>query len=232
MATFQQAYTRLMRTVNRPLTDTDVLQGAKDAINDALMFLQRNHAYRYAQDVANIAYAANTFAVDVAASNSVRDIISVQELSASGTVQGKPLKVISYTQLQAMRAKYERAHTTVEPYTASETVSSWTIEDAFRTDRIAFMLGKQLGIYPQPTEALTLRVAFNTWYEALSGDSDTHFLLDYAEDVVQLIALKKMSFYIKTDSRFQVQDAEVQQLLAGLITWDSQLHENSDTSLT
>jgi len=237
MATFQTAYERLMRTVNRPLTETDVLLAAKDAINDAVMFLQRNHAYNYTERLTTLTYPVNTLQVDLGeiCTGTLRDILSVQQLSSAGIVQGKPLKIMRYDQLQAIRGHYERTHTANAPFDISldsMSLSGWNIEDAFRQDLVAFLVGQNLGLYPRPTSAaVELLVNCHIWLPELVADADTNFFLTYALDVVMMLALKSMHIYMKLDSRFAVSEQQVADSLAGLIAWDAQVMENSRTSI-
>lgn len=234
MATFQTAYERLMRTINRPTSETDVLQGAKDAINDAILFLQRNHGYAYTQIVLDVPITASTFSVNLATAlaSPVRDVQAFYQVSASGVRQGKPLKVITFAKLQAMRMHYDRTHTSGDEVTwMNESLTGWTIEDAYRSDKIAFLYGNVIGVYPTPTESANFVLFGHAWLPALSAASDTNFFLDYALDVVLTIALKRMHLYLKLDSRFAVTEQEVSDLLAGLVNWDAQILTGNNNSL-
>lgn len=224
MATFTEAFTRLMRVVNRPVSETDVLAAAKESINDAILFLQRNHAYNYTEKLATFTYPVNTLSVDLGdvCEGPLRDILSIQQVSADGQLQGKPLKIMSYTRLQAMRNQYARRHSQPDPSLyPTDTISGWTIEDAYRQDLIAFMSGQFVGLYPMPTEVKYLLVNAHIWLPQLEEDDDENFFLTYALDIVLMVALKRMHIYMKTDSRFSVTEQEVADAMTGLVAWDS-----------
>lgn len=234
MATFQDAYTRLLLAANRPSSETDVLQGAKDAINDAILFLQRNHAYLLTELVSQLDVPASSFTVDLSSVIEdvvVRDIMSVQQVSADGVMQGLPIQLMTYAQLQAKRMKYDRSHATVEPFSLNEQLTGWTIEDGFRCDKIAFISGQNLGIYPTPNQDTKYVLNIHQWMPALSDDSDTNFFLVYAYDVVVALALKLLCIFMKEDNRFSITEQSEADMLAGLIAWDSQLREAPITTL-
>lgn len=222
-----------MRTINRPTTETDVLNGAKDAINDAVAFLQRDHAYCYSEKLSTVTYPASTLQVDLGTycGGVLRNLKSIQQVSADGLVQGKPIKIMAYDELQAMRRKYYRTHTSVEPYTLNDSLSGWTIEDAYSCDVIAFLVGQSLGIYPTPTSARYLLLNTNIWLPEMTATSDTNFFLTYAMDVVQMLALRKMSFYMKEDNRVAATDAEVVAAINSLVQWDSQVTNTAQSSM-
>lgn len=233
MPNFQTAYNRLMRTVNRPLSETDVLEGAKDAINDAISFLQRNHAYTYTEKLNKMTYSAGSLLIDLGkiCGGTLRDMRSIQQTSGTGVYQGKPLKVMSYDQVQAQRSHYERTHTVNTGLDESRVITAWTIEDSYRCDVVAFLIGQSVGIYPTPNQDLYLVMNNHIWLPTLVNTTDTNFFLTYAMDVVIAIALKSMHLYMKADSRFAVTEQQITDMLAGLVAWDSSLLENSNTSI-
>lgn len=234
MATFQTAYSRLLRTINRPSSDTDVLQGAKDAINDAILYLQRNHGYAYTQVAVDVPMAANSFSVDLANDFdlSMRDVQSVFEVNTSGKREGKPLKVVTFSKLQADRMNYHRRHSSGDPLGyLNESLDGFTIEDAYRSDKLAFLYGCNLGIYPMQSNAQNYVVFGHQWIQEMTADADTNFFLDYAMDVVITIALKRMHLYLKLDSRFSVTEQEISDLIAGLVNWDAQILTGNNNNL-
>lgn len=233
--TFTQAYTRLMGLINRPTSETAVLAEAKAQINDAINTLQRERAFVRVETVAELAYPASTQYVDLTTVLSgilIRDVKSVQFLNETGTLNGRPLMIKSYSQLQADRMAYSRRDPEWRnsPIYGAATVDT-TIEDGYRDDFIAFIAGQKFGLYPAPATAATLLIQYNKWLPELSGDSDTNFLLDYGFDVVILMALRGMQIYMKTDGRYQVTAAEVAEKVASLHAWDSQLKETNITTL-
>lgn len=233
--TFTQAYTRLMGLVNRPTSETAVLAEAKAQINDAINTLQRERAFVRAETVTELEYPATTQYVDLTATLSgisIRDVKSVQLTNETGTKNGRPLMIKSYSQLQADRMAYSRRDPEWRnsPIYGAATIDT-TIEDGYRDDLLAFIAGQQFGLYPAPSTAATLLLHYNKWLPELSSDSDTNFLLDFGFDVIILMALRGMQIYMKTDGRYQVTAEEVAEKVASLHAWDSQLRESNITTL-
>lgn len=233
METFRTAYMALMDAVNRPESETVVLTRAKREINNAVRQLQRDHAYNYTERLTKFTYPAATLQLDLGAicGGSLRDLMSVQQVSADGITQGKPLKLMTYSQLQNMRRKYERTHTAgVTNEIFNETLSGWTIEDAYRCDKIAFLVGSNFGIYPTQQSACYYMLNCHIWMPVMSGDDDTNFLLEYGCDVVDMLALKRMHIYMRNDSQFQFSEQELTEAKATLLAWDGQVTRNSYTT--
>lgn len=233
-------YTQLMLTVNRPLTEQSVLTGAKWELNQAIKFLQRDHAFAYTERLAQFTYQPGNLFYDVGkiCDGTLRDLMSVQLLNTSGLPQGKPMKVMTYNQLQGERKHFDRTHPSVGDFTDDWLAASLTddspitIESAFCQDRVVFIAGGNIGVYPTPKTAMTLMFNLHVWLPKLKGDQDTNFFLTYASDVVMMLALRKMHLYMKTDGRYQMTDAEVEKCLATLNTWDAQVRETSNTTMS
>lgn len=233
MATFAETYTDLLETINRPSSEADVLRAVKRAINNAILYLQRNQAFAYTERLNQVTYPANTLHLDLGTicGGTLRNMKSIQQVSASGKVQGKPLKIVSYDWLQKQRSNYERSHTPAFNMLDTPAVlTGFTIEDAYRTDRIVFLVGQMVGLYPKPTEDVYLVMNNNIWLPTLAADSDTNFFLTYCADAVEMIALKYLHIYLKLDSRFAVTQQQVNDVLAGLVIWDASTTSNSNSS--
>jgi len=232
---FSDIYNQLMLMVNRPTSETSVLTGAKWEINQAIKYLQRNHAYRYTETISEFTYQPSTLWVDLGTicGGLLRDVLSIQQLNTSGKPEGRPLQIVSYTQLQQMRAHFARTHSRLDDWYAPLNCDDYaiTIEDAFRRDRIAFVSGQNIGIYPMVQESATYMINCHIWMKPLILDSDTNFFLDFASDVVLMKALMRMHIYMKTDARFQVTQEEFTECLSTLIAWDSQVNETPNTLL-
>lgn len=235
--TFQTAYEGLMDMVSRPTSETVVLAAAKREINAAVRIIQRMHAFVMTEKIAALTYtaAAQTVSVTGLSGGAMRDLRSVQQLSASGNYEGKPLAIKSYMQLQADRKRYAGrypAGSTPSFDQAADFVDCFSIEEGYRSDRIAFTLGGTLlGLYPRPSETTYLELNYNAWLAEMSGTTDTNFLLDFALDVVLMIALGRMHIYLKADSRYGYSREEVKEGLQSLIQWDSQLRETPITTI-
>jgi hypothetical protein len=234
--TFQTAFEQLMDMVGRPLTETAVLSNAKKEINNAIRFLQRNHAFVYTETLAEISYTANAQSIDSTAFTAgiLRNVLSVQQLSATGNYEGKPLRVKSYAQLQSDRMHYlgrYPAGISAEYDEAANFANVYSIEEAYRSDKIAFVVGQRFGLYPRQIDAVPLMLHFSIWLPTLEGINDTNFFLDYALDVVLMLALRRMHIYLKVDDRFSVTKEEVAENIQTLITWDSQIRETPMTTI-
>lgn len=226
MENFETAYTALMDMVNRPLTDLGVLTAAKREINNAVRFLQRNHAFVYSERLVPIVYPSGELFVNLGTISSLlRDVCSVQQVSANGNLQGKPLKVKSYNQLQSQRMRYDQRNP-VPP-----TDIDICIEEAYRQDMIVFIAGQALGLYPKPGSAVNLLIHCHVWESSMNSDDDTNFLIEYGFDVVLLIALRKMQLYMKDLSVAAVTKEEAADAVQTLIAWDSQVKETPNTSI-
>lgn len=234
---FLSIYTQLMLTVNRPLTELSVLNGAKWEINQAIKMLQRNQAFNYTERLTQFTYKAGTLFYDLGTicDGTLRDLMSVQVLNQAGLPQGRPIKIMSYNQLQSMRLNFDRTHPTTEgDWLQSSLTTDWpiTIEDGWACDRLVFLAGNNIGVYPTPKNDLTLLLNCHIWLPKLVKDGDTNFFLTYGSDVVMMAALRRMHIYMKSDGRFQVSNEEFQSNLATLIAWDSQVKETPNTTMS
>ena len=232
MPTFQDAYVRLMRIVNRPLTEIDVLDGAKDSINDAVDELQRDHAFCYSEAMASFDYPASTFHIDlgIICDGTVRDFIYLQEVQGT-SLQGRPIKFVNYGQLQADRYAYYRTHSIDNSQQFAETTVGLTIEDAYRQDMVAFIIGKNIGLYPTPSAVKSFLLNFHVWLPRMVATGDSNFFLTHAYDVVMMLALKKMHIYMKSDDRYPYTEKEVETARMSLIAWDGQVIETPHTQI-
>lgn len=233
MATFATAVARILRTLNRPSTETDIVQGAKDAINDAVKQLQRDHAYVYTEGLVQVTYPANELFIDLGTvcDGTVRDFLSVQQVTSETGIQGKPLRLITYSQLQTDRRNYYKRHAVEDGVDFSANQPGRTIEDGYRSDLTVFIANQYLGLYPRQTEAKNLLINLHTWLPEFNADGDTNFFLDVAYDLVIMMALKNMSFFMKSDSRLNIDNAEISVRVKSLMDWDSQLRETPNGSL-
>lgn len=233
--TFKSTYTQLMATVNRPLSELSVLTGAKYEINQAIKYLQRDHAYSYTERLTQYVNTAGTLYYNLGSicGGLLRDLMSIQLLNDSGKPAGLPLKIMTYNQLQQLRGNFARTH----PYGPNDWFTSqncdnfFTIEDCFRQDKIAFISGPNVGLYPISTKDETLLVNCHIWLPDLVQDADANFFLDFASDVVMMCALKRMHLYMKSDSRYQITAAEFQEVVSTLKAWDSQVRETPNTNI-
>lgn len=234
---FSDIYQQLMLTVNRPLTESSVLAGAKWEINQAIKLIQRNQAFVYTERLSQFDYAADTlyYNVGTICDGVLRDIMSVQILNESGKPQGRPIKVMTYNQVQAMRMNFDRTHPRVEgDWYQQDALTDFmtTIESGWCQDKVCFIAGQNIGIYPTPQCDITLLLSCHIWLPDLVEDGDTNFLLTYGSDVVLMAALRRMHIYMKSDGRFQVTNEEFQNNLQTLVTWDSQVKETPNTTMS
>lgn len=233
MATFADVVTRMLRIINRPASETALVAEVKASINDAISYLQRNHGYAMTEKVSSFIYPANALQVDLGAicGGVLRDVISIQQISNGGTYEGKPLKIRTYSGIQSLRKKVDEISTVAndELYDASRL--GYTIEDRFRQDITIWVMGKSVGAYPRPAQNTTFLIHFHLWLPELAADTDTNFFLDYCQDAVVTIALKRLHLVMKLDSRYAVTQAELTVLEDGLKAWDGQLKSMSNTPI-
>ena len=233
MATFLQVTTRLLQYINRPSTEADVLAAVKASINDACLYLQRDHAFAYTECLSTFIYPANGLSVDVGivCDGNLRDVISIQQISTGGTYEGKTIKIKSYAQLQTDRRNYARSHSIDPNQVYTESIAGLTVEDGYREDMIAWVMGNEIGLYPRPNAATTFLLHYHVWLPEMADDTDTNFFLEYCLDAVVTIALKRLHIFMKLDSRYQVTNEELAVLVQGIHAWDSQVKENPNTSI-
>ncbi len=143
----------------------------------------------------------------------------------------------TYTQIQTAKMKFQssRGRTDIEPdYNAEWTYLCENLGFENYTTRVhrfvAFRMGGKFGLYPTPTQNVNIMLNCHIWLPLLEEDDDTNFFLEYGYDVVMAIATKKMSLYMKEDDRFDITEKELEVAVSTLIQWDSQVHEDSNTS--
>jgi len=223
--TFQTTYETVMSVISRPTTETAVLTMAKREVNNAILFLQRHHSFALAEELSELTYAAGAQSTAI---TGLRSVLSAQVLSSTGSYEGKPLRVFTYSQLQARRLQYFRTlpagHDTTFD-TPSDLTDELSLESAFRRDVVGFVVANKFGLYPRPTVETRILLHRSLFLAELSGTSDTNFLLDYAFDVVVKLAVRSMRAYLRFDSSYAISDAEVQMALDALVRWDTQLRD-------
>lgn len=234
MPNFQNAYEDLMDMVSRPTSETTVLAAAKREINNAIRILQRRHCFVKTEEVDEGTYTAAAQFVDfttlLPSVTALRSLGSVQILTATGALEGKPVKILSYAQLQSLRMRVMNkmpAGASITFDGVTDFLDALSLEESFRPDKIAIVTGTQLGLYPRQNEAINLLLHYYKWLPTLNATSDTNFFLDFAYDVVLTIALRRMHIYMKADSRYVVAKEEVDSAIADLIAWDTSLRETS-----
>ena len=149
------------------------------------------------ETLAELTYAAQSQTVAI---TGLRSVLSAQELTASGAFEGKPLRVFSYSQLQARRLSYYRTLPAghVPTYDSPTNLSDeLSLETAFRQDRVAFIVGNSLGLYPRPEAEVRLMVHRSIFLTELVNNNDTNYLLDYAFDVVTKLAVRGLNAYLR-----------------------------------
>jgi hypothetical protein len=227
MPTFQKAYTDLMDMVCRPLSDIVVLAAAKREINQAVRQIQRERAYKLTERLFTFTYPANTLLInlDSICEGTLRDLQSVQLLSDETKTEGILLDVKTYPWLQAERGRYQKGQTPVgweyqQDLAAVERFSTTvTKNNSYYVVRV----GNGIVLYPTPKVGVPLLVNCHIWLPELEGDEDTNFLLEYGYDVILAIAQRRMTTYLKQDSRFMIAETEVKAGTDTLNQWDSQV---------
>lgn len=237
MADFQTATEDLMDMVSRPLSELTVFNAAKRELNNAVRWLQRNHAYRFTERLTRFTYPASTLTIklDSVCEGTLRDINSFQLLGTADANGGQILEYKTYNQIQASRRKFQRetanGSAAQEVQFVCDTIGNETYTSLVHK-YFFFRMGEDLGLYPTPTADVEILMNAHIWLPEMTLDADTNFFLTYGYDVVQMVALKKMGIYLKEDNRFGMTQEEINAEVSTLIAWDSQVAESPLTQLT
>lgn len=227
MATFLQIQDEVLDYVNRPAAE--MRTQVKREINKALVQIQREHKFKYAERLCRITYPANELTVELlpACDGRVRDYISIQ--TAIGNEDfGRPVHFLSYNEVIQARFRNQRTKSIGIP----EVLEDGTLQVSRQNhpdfvSRIhqfyAFRLKNQIGLYPTPASNINVLVNFHTWLPPLDGDDNTDFLTDYCEDLVVYQSVLNMLAYMKNDNRLGFFDKLVEKAWSSAKNWDGEV---------
>lgn len=232
---FADLYTDLLETINRPASDG--LVPVKREINKTLMQLQRRTQFKYAERLVRFTYPAGADMINLVdvCDGLPRDFISLQQLSKPDAAAGQHIDFMSYGYLYNQRRNWNRTQTT--PDLEYAPIRSPALDESTHGEWVgnvhshyAFVLNKQIGLYPRPTTDVHLLLNLHIWLPQLVHDVDTNFLLDYCYDCVHVLSLRKLQLFYKVDSRWKVSDAEVQEAWADVQAWNGTVATNIQTT--
>lgn len=229
MAIFQELYTDLLDTINRPASDG--LVAVKREINAAIMQTQRRHKFKYAERLIRLTYPANADTVNIteACDGLPRDYIVLQSLSEANAPMGQHIDFMSYGYLFNDRRNWNRTQVVgIDEYAPINSPNSGdpSTHAAYVQNLhkfYAFILNKQIGLYPRPTSDVYLLLNLHVWLPKLVNPTDTNFFLDYCYDYIHMLALRKLHIFYKMDARYQVTNEEVQEAWADVQAWDGSI---------
>lgn len=236
MADFQDIYTDVMDTINRPTSETTVLAACKKRVNDAIRLIQRKRAFRLTERLAQFTYPANALMVDLTevCEGTLRDLICTQLLGETTANGGLILPYMSYAQLQAARGKYQRMNQ-VPNISEWQYITEQVGHETYSTyvhKYYVFLINNKIGLYPTPTNDVELLPFVHIWLADLVEDIDTNFLLDWGYDLIHTLAVHKMNQYLKQDSAYALTKEELTEALDALVLLDSQMTETYITNAT
>lgn len=218
--------TEVLSFLNR--TAAELGDDVDNIINGAIIFAQRKHKFKYSERLIRFTYPANSDSVDITAAcdGTPRDFISLQVGDSSSFSVGRSIQFKNYLELIADRNKYERRQTDYSYPIANSVSDSDSSHASFTTDvnrLIAFIINKNIGLYPRPTTDIYCLLNLHIWLGRVSADADTNFLFDYAYDYLLLLTLRRANLFLKVDSRFNVTDAEVEKAWESVVAWDGEV---------
>jgi hypothetical protein len=207
--TFLEAVTFILGATRRAASFTSV---AKLCVNLAVKEATQLGAFNCVESKEDITYPASTESITWG-STYLPSAQSIKAIYLLGT-DSKPSSKVSIFSYQRVledelpKSEFERL-----------LVDSQNRET---TTYKAFIRGTTLGLYPEPTEAVSLRVLYNTKLPTLVADADTNILLEHCEMLVLNLALQKCNVYIAEDEQFPISERTIQRSLAAAQQWDNQ----------
>src|SRR5690606_29775373 len=226
-------YTDMMDLIMRPTSDTNTLARVKLEINLAINYIQRRHAFRFAERLMKVTYPANTLQVNITegCAGNLRDIISAQYLVNESDNTGQNLKITNYARIQSAREDYQKRHSTVDFSLEVDSVSNALTHGSYVNlvhKYFLFRLGQNIGLYPTPAQDCYILLHHRIFLDPLSADSDTNFILDYGYDLVQAIALRRLSIYLKNDNRYLMTTEEFEDAFQTFVRLDSDVSDGNN----
>lgn len=229
--TFKDAYTELLSLVNQP--DVQRTRQAKLAINRALRWILNKHEFKFAEDIQEAVYPANTLLFDITSALPIDRLISVEYKLGQNSYL--PLTLLTWEELVAkQQLDRELARCWPDEYEAindpqfSNVVGTYAKHVQSVHKFFVVLHGKKIGLFPVPSHSVTLRIQYKVKFRDLCNDDDEHFLLNEAYDLVMLKAINStFRAYLSptmTD-RFPPELLAVE--MDAIITWDNQLRTHT-----
>jgi hypothetical protein len=132
----------------------------------------------------------------------ISNIRYIELLGSTGDASGYPIEIFETAQLHHDKRRWLNKRPAGGEFASSNIADDQTnYEDYVIRSRkfSAYTVGKSLGLFPRPGSAQILKLLYHKEYTALSDDSDTNDLLDFAYDYIVLRALRRF-FMLEPES--------------------------------
>ncbi len=176
---FKALYTELVDLANKP--DIGSIDLAKRAINRACAWCLQHHSFLLNEDETTVTYSPGTPLDMTSTSMAMLDI---------SLASGEPLDILPYSVHKAnLRRELDLAP--AGTYSLNTTYSAFC---PLGSPSKIIQLGNTFELVPTPTANVSLKLHYQKIPVALSGDTDTNFLLDNLPDLVLLRCLAMSTF--------------------------------------
>lgn len=214
--------------LGRPASEVRDL--VKRELNASVKYCLMQHAFKYAESLAQITYPANTLYVELASAcdSEICALISLQLLPNSSATDGYLLDLVDFASLQARKSRWQETSTVTPDYPTSEQVETFrTYLTAYSGPSVAFLADVGFGLYPTPTVPVYLQAHFSRWLPDLVNDTDTNFLVKFGRDFLIDRTVRRCLFYVKADNRLEAAVMQERQSWDALLAWDKQVRSGS-----
>lgn len=222
MQTFQTAIDTLLDWANRSAGAEGMTASAKQCINNAIIWANRSHAFRYAERAAECEYGSGVplLQYESAGLTDCLGLTSCQIKLVENSMFGNPLTLETHNSLfQQIKNQKDlgnglnggqnmaRLTTKIGPYKI-------------------FIIGQAFGLFPTPQENVTLLLTYQQQLPRLVNPTDTNFLLNFGFDFIIQRAMFLMNYYLKDDQRLAFSAEVMEQEWRALKAWDLGIHNN------
>lgn len=235
--TFREAKDALLDLVRRPKSQAVGSAGSTDTmdtvagrqINAAILWANRTHNFQYAEKTFEYTFPADQLTVSrtLIDSGNIIGLKTVQRLSESGKLSGRPYKILSYTRLQSLRDQWlDKTSSVPVPTTGVDLTTEFTAHELVVNQQFeyyVFRLNDGFGLYPTPITPVTLLLHYNSKLPELVADGDTNFLLEFAWDFIYSKALKRFNIYLKDDARVSINNDQITEEWQSVVDWDTEI---------
>jgi hypothetical protein len=226
-ANFLEAKTEILQYAKRPITDADWNAIAGGIINESLMKLQRiipdmNALGKVASGLIYTGGSETISFSDVAEGTDINKVMALHITSGNDWV-GEPIRLYTYKEFTDMMQAYE--DNDVQNYIEDESSNSRSFNRYISNNfgRIAFVLGTDIGLYPLPTEDVTISLHYTPWLSALVEDTDSNILLTYCWEFLLYSSLIRLNLLLSEGDRISVSSELLNFALSEAKNWNRSL---------
>jgi hypothetical protein len=236
--TFLEAKQEIVNYAKRDETDATWLAIAGNIINESIVKIQRiiPNLNALGKVSPGFTYTANSKSVaftDPDVSTDVNKIISVQETTGESNWYGEPLRLYTYQELanemQAYEERKVRQESELDNNTNDINTYSRYVENVF--GRVAFVIGDSIGLFPTPTQDITLAIHYTPWLPPLSADDDTNVILKYCWEFVLYSSLVRLNLILSESERIDISAQLLNISLGEVRNWDKSLSYSNPIDL-